>query len=121
MRIQFGAAAGGAPRVAPVAERAGVKLGMEIHAPHHVDHPTVVALRELYDEIDSPYLGFIPDFGASARAIPAGAVAQQRELGTPEEIIDLIEQTWDDVEQPCGPTRSCRAAAAAAGGRGGRR
>jgi sugar phosphate isomerase/epimerase len=99
MRIQFGARPEALRRVAPVAERAGVRLGMEIHAPHHVDHPTVVALRELYDEIDSPYLGFIPDFGASTRAIPAGAVAQQREFGTPEEIIDLIVQTSDRVRR----------------------
>jgi len=43
---------------------------MEIHAPHHVDHPTVVVLREVYDEIDSPFLGFIADFGASTSRIP---------------------------------------------------
>lgn len=99
MRIQFGARPDALRQVAPLAERAKVRLGMEIHAPHHVDHPTVVALRELYDEIDSPYLGFIPDFGASTSAIPAGAVAQQRELGTPEEIIDLIVQTSNRVRR----------------------
>lgn len=97
MRIQFGAGPDALRRIAPLAERADVRLGMEIHAPHHVDHPTVVALRELYDEIDSPYLGFIPDFGASTRSIPAGAVAQQRELGTSEEVIDLIVRTSDRV------------------------
>jgi xylose isomerase-like TIM barrel protein len=99
MRIQFGAGPSALRRIAPVAERADVRLGMEIHAPHHVDHPTVVALRELYDEIDSPYLGFIPDFGASTRSIPAGAVAQQRKLGTPDEIIDLVVQTSDRVRR----------------------
>lgn len=97
MRIQFGARPSALRAIAPVAERAGVRLGMEIHAPHHVDHPTVIALRELYDEIDSPYLGFIPDFGASVRALPAGAVAQQRALGTRDEIIDLIVRTWEGV------------------------
>src|SRR5262249_19676021 len=99
LRIQFGARPAAIRRVASVAERAGVKLGMEIHAPHSVDHPTVLALRELYDEIDSPFLGFIPDFGASVSALPAGAVAQQRSLGTPEEIIDLIVRTWDEAHK----------------------
>lgn len=94
MRIQFGARPDALRAVAPVAESAGVRLGMEIHAPHSVDHPTVVALRELYEEIDSAYLGFIPDFGASARAIPVGAIRQQRELGTSDEIIDLITSAW---------------------------
>ena len=97
MRIQFGARPGALRSVAPIAERAGVKLGMEIHAPHSVDHPTVVALRELYEEIDSPNLGFIPDFGASARAIPSGAVAQQRRLGTPEDELSLVIDTWHRV------------------------
>ena len=99
MRIQFGARPGAMRKIAPLAERAGVKLGMEIHAPHRVDHPTVIALRELYDEIDSPYLGFIPDFGASVSAIPSGAVAQQRSLGAPDEIIDLIVDTWESVHR----------------------
>ncbi len=94
MRIQFGARPEALRAIAPVAEAAGVKLGMEIHAPHSVDHPTVMAVRDLYEEIDSPYLGFIPDFGASARAIPVGAIRQQRELGTSEEIIDLITSAW---------------------------
>lgn len=94
MRIQFGARPEALRSIAPIAESADVRLGMEIHAPHSVDHPTVVALRELYEEIDSPYLGFIPDFGASTRAIPAGAVRQQRALGTSDELIDLITSAW---------------------------
>lgn len=99
MRIQFGARPSALRRIAPIAERANVRLGMEIHAPHHVEHPTVVALRELYDEVDSPYLGFIPDFGASTRAIPTGAVTQQRERGTSEEIIGLVVETSGRVRR----------------------
>jgi sugar phosphate isomerase/epimerase len=99
LRIQFGARPAAIRRVAPLAEQAGVRLGMEIHAPHSVDHPTVVALRELYDEIDSPFLGFIPDFGASVSALPAGAVAEQRAAGVDEEVIALIVDTWDRVRR----------------------
>lgn len=120
MRIQFGARPEALRLVAPVAERAGVRLGMEIHAPHSVDHPTVVALRELYEEIDSPALGFIPDFGASAKALPAGAVAQQRALGTPDEIVDLIVRTWHEVRggdiDPFAARRQLLADVEAAGG-----
>src|SRR5437868_3876413 len=36
---------------------------------------------------------------ASARTSTRGALAQQRELGTPEEIIDLIVQTSDRVRR----------------------
>jgi sugar phosphate isomerase/epimerase len=99
LRIQFGARPSALRLLLPIAERAGVRLGMEIHAPHSVDHPTIVALRELYEEIDSPFLGFIPDFGASTRAIPAGALAHQRSLGTPEHIINMIVRTWEAVHR----------------------
>lgn len=97
LRIQFGAKPGALRRVLSHAESLGVKLGMEIHAPHTVDHPTVLALREFYEEVDSPYLGFIPDFGSSARAVPAGAVALQRRLGTPEAFIEQILQARQEV------------------------
>ncbi len=97
MRIQFGARTGALRIAAPLAERAGVRLGMEIHAPHSVDHPTVVALRELYDEIDSPYLGFIPDFGASVRAVPVGAIAAARRAGVSDEAVARIVEVWNGV------------------------
>ena len=99
LRIQFGAGPEAIRAAAPLAEKAGVKLGMEIHAPHSVDNPTVVALRELYAELDTPFLGFIPDFGASVSSVPAGAVAAQRALGTSDEIIELITSTWREVQQ----------------------
>lgn len=97
MRIQFGARPAALRKVAPIAERAGVALGMEIHAPHRIDHPTVMALRELYEEIDSPYLGFIPDFGASVSAIPAGALRQQQQRGAPEQQLAQITATRERV------------------------
>lgn len=99
MRLQFGARPSALRLIAPAAEQARVKLEMEIHAPHSVDHPKVIALRELFDEIDSAYLGFIPDFGASMRAIPAGAVAQQRDLGMPEALIARIVGVWEQVRR----------------------
>ena len=99
IRIQFGAKPSALRLVVPIAEEMDVKLGMEIHAPHTVDHPTVIALREFYEEIDSPYLGFIPDFGSSARAVPAGAVALQRRLGVPDETIDRILEVRASVSR----------------------
>ena len=50
------------PWAADLADKAGVKLGIEIHAPVFVEHPLVVGLREVYDRIDSPALGFVPDW-----------------------------------------------------------
>lgn len=83
-------------RLAPDAERLGVKLGMEIHAPQHVDHPDVLAYREMYAKVGSPYLGFIPDFGSSARAIPPAYFRYFRWRGIPEPVIELAVNIWSE-------------------------
>src|SRR6476619_4935792 len=69
LRVQNQATPAVMERLLPSAERLGVKLGMEIHAPETVRSPWVLALRELYARLDSPYVGFIPDFGASTLGI----------------------------------------------------
>lgn len=83
-------------RLAPDAERLGVKLGLEIHAPQHVDHPDVLAYREMYAKVGSPYLGFIPDFGASARAIPEAYFRYFRWRGIGEDAIGLAVSIWNE-------------------------
>lgn len=96
MRVQFGAAPDALEAVLPLAEASDVKLGMEIHAPHTVDHPTIIALRERFDRLGSPYLGFIPDFGASAEALPAGLLALWRGLpGANPEVVEMTVAAWE--------------------------
>ena len=70
-----------------VAEKTNVKLGMELHTPYQINHPTVIELKELYEEIDSPFLGFIPDFGTSMRNIPDALLTSFREVGVTDELI----------------------------------
>lgn len=94
LRVQMMAGPAVLRKLAPVAERADVKLGMELHTPYTVDHPAVLALRELYDEMDTPYLGFIPDFGTSMRAIPDALLNSFREAGVTDELIALTGEIW---------------------------
>jgi hypothetical protein len=84
-------------RLLPTAERLDVKLGMEIHAPETVQSPWVLALRELYEQLDSPYLGFIPDFGASTRGISPSVVETFRAKGVSEELLEAIAARWDEL------------------------
>lgn len=93
-RFQYAAGPEVIRRLAPLAEKLKVKLGLEVHAPHAVDSPDVMAYRELYEELDSPYLGFIPDFGASARTIPPSFLDYFRDIGLPEELITLALDIW---------------------------
>ncbi len=94
LRVQMTAKPEVMRKLAPLAEKANVKLGMELHSPYANHHPAVIALRELYEEIDSPYLGYIPDFGTTMRAIPPGILARFRREGMPESLLDLIKEIW---------------------------
>jgi len=94
LRVQMAAKAEVIRKLAPIAEKANVKLGMELHTPYQVDHPSVIALRELYEEMDTPYLGFIPDFGTSMRNIPDALLNSFREVGVTDEFIAITKKIW---------------------------
>jgi sugar phosphate isomerase/epimerase len=96
LRVQFGASADALEAVLAMAERSDVKLGMEVHSPHTVDHPTMLALRERYAKLGSPYLGFVPDFGATMTAIPAGLVQTWRaDPESPDELLEITIAAWE--------------------------
>lgn len=82
-------------RLVPVAERLGVVLAMEVHAPATVHSPWVVALRELYERLQSEAVGFIPDFGASTRRLAPGLFQAYRDRGVPEAVLELGQATYD--------------------------
>jgi sugar phosphate isomerase/epimerase len=94
LRVQMTAKPEVMRKLAPIAEKANVKLGMELHSPYANHHPAVVALRELYEEMDSPALGYIPDFGTTMRDIPLGLLDSFRHEGMPETLLELIREIW---------------------------
>lgn len=94
LRVQMTARPEVMRKLAPIAEKANVKLGMELHSPYTNQHPAVLALRELYEELDSPALGYIPDFGTTMRDIPPGLLDSFRKEGMPEMLIELIREIW---------------------------
>ncbi|MCU7549752.1 sugar phosphate isomerase/epimerase [Chitinophagaceae bacterium LB-8] len=101
LRVQMTAKPEVIKKLVPVAEKANVKLGMELHTPYLIDHPAVVALRELYEEMDSPFLGFIPDFGTSMRQIPDALLHSFREVGVTDELIAITKEIWQkDIPTP---------------------
>lgn len=81
----------------PLAEKLGVKLGLEIHAPHSANHPHILQYRTMYAEMDTDILGFIPDFGATARAVPDLHINYFRTVvGAPEKAIQKALEIWHD-------------------------
>jgi hypothetical protein len=94
VRCQFGAGPEAIRRLAPLAERLGVKIGMELHAPETVNSPTVLAFRDMMSKEGSPYLGFIPDFSSCAKAVPQSFVNYFRQTGIPEKYIQIGVEAW---------------------------
>jgi sugar phosphate isomerase/epimerase len=81
-------------RLAPLAEKLGVKVGVEVRTPEAADSPNVLAFREVYDKIGSPYLGFVPDFGASVSSVPRCFIESFREAGIGEDLIQIALDAW---------------------------
>ena len=93
-RYQYAAGPEVIERLVPLAEKLGVILGLEVHAPHKVDSPTLLAFREMYARVRSPFLGFIPDFGSSARTVPPGLLNVLRSRGVSDDLIEVALAIW---------------------------
>lgn len=100
MRIQIGLTPEVLTKLEPIAAKAKVKLGMEVHAPEGPNTPKVLATREVYEKIDSEYLGFVPDFSSCMRAIPPGMMDKLGQAGLSEAGKQLINQYWESDGHP---------------------
>jgi sugar phosphate isomerase/epimerase len=94
LRIQHFVGAKVFERLAPLAEKAGVQVACEIHAPLWAGHPEVVELRECFDRIGPELVGFVPDFSTSMVAPPNIHWERLRELGGTEGLIDTAKEVW---------------------------
>jgi hypothetical protein len=87
--------------IAAICERHDMKFGIEIHSPQTVDDPGVTVLREMFDEIDSPYLGFVPDFSTSMHGIPPTLLEAHQQSGMPVELTEFAAEVWhSDTAMP---------------------
>ena len=96
VRYQFALPVHLLPDIAPYAEDLGIRMGVEVHAPMWAGHPAVIAYREMYDRLQSPALGWIPDFGGTATRIPASMLDAARKAGANEQLIALLQDIWPE-------------------------
>lgn len=94
----------------PYAEKYGVRMAMEIHAPMTVD--VLAPAIEKVQKINSPYLGFAPDSGAFCHSPASIYVQRFQQQGVSQDIIDLVLARW--AEQM--PVEELRREVAAQGG-----
>jgi len=57
-------------KAVPSAERSGIRLALEIHAPHHLDHEFEQRHLEMMQRTQSPYLGFMVDLSIFTSRFP---------------------------------------------------
>lgn len=75
---------------AEMAERYGVRIGIEIHAPHTPSDDSVQRMLAIMDEIDSPYLGMVPDFGCFIERPAQPALDRHIANGANPELLDYV-------------------------------
>ena len=100
VRTQIGLTPEVLEKLEPIAAKAKVHLGMEVHAPEGPNTAKVIATREVYDRIDSEWLGFVPDFSSCMRAIPPGMLQKLREHGLSEAGVASLVRAWESPGPP---------------------
>ena len=80
--------------VLPIAERLGVRVVVELH-PKSVRHPDSIRLVEYFDDVQSPYVGFLQDLGGIMRAVPRSFLNWGRRSGRPSCIVDAVGHGWN--------------------------
>ena len=94
LRIQTFAKPDTLERLIPIAEKAGIHLASELHSPLTIDNPEVIELLEYYRKVQTPVLGFIPDFSSTMKAVPELFWENLRRAGAPEELIQTAGELW---------------------------
>jgi len=81
---------------APYAEKQGVRLLLEVHAPFHYSHPWIEQHLEVMHRTGSPALGLMPDMGTYVKRFPRVVTERALRDGAKPELVDLIVKTYDD-------------------------
>lgn len=94
VRIQIGAKPSVIERCLPTAEKYGITMGMEVHAPEGPRTEAILRVIDFYDRVDSPLLGFIPDFSSTMRRNPPGFLESLVRDGLPREQLSSLVDAW---------------------------
>lgn len=113
IRYQIGAPPEVIEACLPTAEKYGIKLGLEVHAPDSPRTESVRRVIDFYDRVNSPLLGFIPDFSSTMRGNPEGYLNDLVRNGLPTEELSRLVNVWaadgDPSERLEGYLESARA------------
>jgi sugar phosphate isomerase/epimerase len=80
----------------PHAERCDVRMGIEVHAPWHFDHPWIMRHVEMIQRTGTRHAGFVPDMGMFTQRLPR--VMRDRALrnGATPAIVEYVSQAYEN-------------------------
>jgi sugar phosphate isomerase/epimerase len=79
----------------PYAEEYGVKMGIEVHSPWHMDQPWILRHIEVMDRTGTKYYGLIPDMGIFTSRYPRVQRDRFVRSGVREKIADYICEQFE--------------------------
>ncbi|MET0781925.1 MAG: DUF6379 domain-containing protein, partial [Microbacterium sp.] len=81
-------------RLLPIAEELNLKLAYEIHAPMGPNAPQIMKVREVYDELDSPLLGFVADFSSTMHSMSPTLLRAVQRAGLDDDALEKLQAIW---------------------------
>jgi sugar phosphate isomerase/epimerase len=98
-RVQISLTPDSMEQLLPVAERNNVTLALEVHAHLHGLHESILALRDRYEKLGSPYLGFTADWGATVSGFAPSLLEAYRRRGATDELLSAMSGLWDQTSR----------------------
>lgn len=84
------------PQVAAMAAFYGVKVCYEIHAPERPSDPHIQKLCRIFDDLNSEWVGFVPDFGCYIEKPNELHIERFLKLGAQKDILQfIIDNRWN--------------------------
>ncbi|WP_029623457.1 sugar phosphate isomerase/epimerase family protein [Sphingomonas elodea] len=77
-------------RCVPFAEELDVHMGVEVHAPWHLEHAWILRTIEVADRLNTRHLGILPDMGIFMKHYPPAFRARFERQGARPEITQFI-------------------------------
>ena len=79
----------------PIAEKYDVKMGIEVHAPYHFDHPWIMRHLETAERLGTRHYGLVPDMGIFTKRLPRVARDRMERLGATPRILDYVCEAYE--------------------------
>jgi sugar phosphate isomerase/epimerase len=98
-RVQISLTPDTMEQLAPIAEKLGVTLALEVHADQYASHPRILAMRDRYEKVASPFLGFTADWGATVAGFAPSLIDAYRRRGASPELLAAVVDLWNGYHQ----------------------